>query len=52
MPSSWFTLRTTASSIASPGDGWPQHVLVHTPGKVALDSARRVTSSRPDSSST
>ena len=31
----------------SPGEGWPQHVFVHTPGHVRFASARSVSSIRP-----
>ncbi len=37
--------RRTAYGSGSPGAGWPQNELVHTPGKVRLSRARRVTSS-------
>ena len=52
MPSSCDARRATASSGVSPGAGWPQNELVQTPGQVFLDRARRVTSTRPRSSTT
>ena len=39
--------RRMAAGIDSPGRGWPQHVLVQTPGQVGLARARRVSSTSP-----
>ena len=41
------SLRRTLRGIGSPGRGCPQHVFVHTPGQVCLDSARLVSRNWP-----
>lgn len=46
-PSSRIARRVIASSNPSPGAGWPQKLLLQTPGQVSLVSDRRVTSTRP-----
>src|SRR5699024_316971 len=44
--------RTIASTGSSPGPGCPHTELVHTPPQVSLSSARRVSNTRPSSSTT